>query len=130
LDFNEGAPQGEHNYLHVGRVGSFVPVIDGVGGGVLLRKNGDSYNSVVGTKGHRWKESEIVKSLGLEDQIALAYFYRLMDEAIASIKMYGPITDFIDNWVEESKAENDYPIGFDDAPKELAVATATILRGD
>jgi hypothetical protein len=129
LDFNEGLPEGQHNYIHVGRVGSFVPVIDGVGGGVLLRKNGDSYNCVVGTKGYRWKESEIVKSLGNEDQIALAYFYRLRDEAITSIKMYGPITDFIDNW-KESEENNDYPIGFDDSPKELAVATATILRGE
>ena len=129
LDFNEGLPKDEHNYIHVGKVGSFVPVIDGVGGGVLLRKSGDVYTSVVGTKGYRWKESEIVKSLGNEDQIALAYFYRLMDEAITSIKSHGPITDFIDDWNEE-EASNDFPIGFDDAPKEVAVATATILRGD
>ena len=46
-------------YVHVGRVGSFVPVIDGVGGGLLLRKNGDSYGAVVGTKGYRWKESDV-----------------------------------------------------------------------
>jgi hypothetical protein len=127
LDFNEGLPQGEHNYKHVGRVGSFVPVIDGVGGGVLLRKNGDSYTSVVGTKGHRWKESAIVKSLGNEDQVALSYFYRLMDEAIASIKMYGPITDFVDSYDRIEITNNDYPIGFDDCPKEVAVATGTKL---
>lgn len=129
LDFNEGLPEGEHNYMHVGRVGSFVPVIDGVGGGLLLRKNGDSYNSVVGTKGYRWKESEIVKSLGKEDQIALAYFYRLMDEAITSIKMYGPVEDFVDDW-HEPELDDNYPIGFDDMPQEEAVATATILKGD
>ena len=129
LDFNEGLPEGEHNYMHVGRVGSFVPVIDGVDGGLLLRKNGDSYNSVVGTKGYRWKESEIVKSLGKEDQIALAYFYRLMDEAITSIKMYGPVEDFVDDW-HEPELDDNYPIGFDDMPQEEAVATATILKGD
>ena len=129
LDFNEGLPEGEHNYMHIGRVGSFVPVIDGVGGGLLLRKNGDSYNSVVGTKGYRWKESEIVKSLGKEDQIALAYFYRLIDEAITSIKMYGPVEDFVDDW-HEPELDDNYPIGFDDMPQEEAVATATILKGD
>ena len=115
--------------MHIGRVGSFVPVIDGVGGGLLLRKNGDSYNSVVGTKGYRWKESEIVKSLGKEDQIALAYFYRLIDEAITSIKMYGSVEDFVDDW-HEPELDDNYPIGFDDMPQEEAVATATILKGD
>lgn len=129
LDFNEGLPEGEHNYMHIGKVGSFVPVIDGAGGGSLLRKNGDSYNSVVGTKGYRWKESEIVKSLGNEDQIALAYFYRLMDEAITSIKTYGPVEDFVDDW-KEPELDDNYPIGFDDMPQEEAVATATILKGD
>ena len=129
LDFNEGLPEGEHNYMHIGRVGSFVPVIDGVGGGLLLRKNGESYNAVVGTKGYRWKESAIVKSLGNEDQVALAYFYRLMDEAITSIKMYGPVEDFVDDW-KEPEMDDNYPIGFDDCPKEEAVAVATILKGD
>ena len=84
---------------------------------------------MVGTKGYRWKESEVVKSLGKEDQIALAYFYRLMDEAITSIKMYGPVEDFVDDW-HEPKLDDNYPIGFDDMPQEEAVATATILKGD
>lgn len=128
LDFNEGLPAGEHNYQHVGRVGSFMPVIDGVGGGILLRKSDDRYTSVVGTKGYRWKESEILKSLGNEDQIALSYFYRLMDDAIASIKNYGDIRDFVDSWDEIENIES--PIGFDDCPKETSVAEGTLLRGD
>ena len=129
LDFNEGLPQGEHNYVHIGRVGSFVPVIDGVDGGVLLRKSDESYNAVTGTKGYRWKESEIVKSLENEDQIALSYFYRLMDEAITAIKAYGTIENFVDNW-KEPETEDDALIGFNDAPKMEAVANATILKGD
>lgn len=130
LDFNENLPEGEHNYLHVGRVGSFVPVIDGVDGGILLRKKKDgSYNSIVGAKGYRWKESEIVKSLGNEDEIALAYFYRLMDEAIASIKAHGPIEDFMEDW-DEPKEDYNALIGFDEIPQEEAVANAIILKGD
>lgn len=129
LDFNEGLPEGEHNYVHVGKVGSFVPVIDGVNGGLLLRKNGDSYNAVVGTKGYRWKESEIVKSLGNEDQIALSYFYRLMDDAIASIKAYGELNTFVEGW-DEPERNDEYLIGFDEVPQEEAVANATILKGD
>jgi len=132
LDFNETLPQGEHNYVHVGRVGSFVPVIDGVGGGLLMRKNGDNYTSVVGTKGYRWKESDIVKNLGKEDEIALSYFYRLMDEAISSIKAHSRDEDF-EEFMEDYDANeifNDYPIGFDETPKEAAIATATVLKGD
>ncbi|MDD3288131.1 MAG: DUF5906 domain-containing protein [Alphaproteobacteria bacterium] len=132
LDFNETLPQGEHNYVHVGRVGSFVPVIDGVGGGLLMRKNGANYTSVVGTKGYRWKESDIVKNLGKEDEIALSYFYRLMDEAISSIKAHSRDEDF-EEFMEDYDANeifNDYPIGFDEIPKEAAIATATVLKGD
>ena len=128
LDFNENLPQGEHNYVHIGRVGSFVPVIEGSDGGVLLRKVGDAYNAVVGTKGYRWKESEIVKSLGNEDQVELSYFYRSIEEAITSIKAYGPIEDFVDNWREPDE-EEEYPIGFNDVPQLEAVANATILKG-
>ena len=71
----------------------------------------------------------MLKSLGNEDQIALAYFYRLIDEAVASIKTYGSIADFLEDW-HESESEDDYPIGFDEYPKELAVANATILKGE
>lgn len=128
LDFNEGLPKDEHNYVFIGRVGSFVPVVDGSNGGVLLRKNGDTYGAVVGTKGYRWKESEIVRSLEHEDQIALTYFDRLVDEAIASIKTYGPIESFVDV-LNRAEEEEDYPIGFNDFPRIEAVATATILKG-
>ena len=102
--------------MHVGRVGSFVPVVDGAGGGVLLRKANESYTSVSGTKGYRWKESELVKTLGNEDQIDLSYYYRLVDESIKSIKNYGPLEDFVDNW-KDPEVEEIYPIGFNDVPQ-------------
>lgn len=129
LDFNENLPEGEHKYVHVGRVGSFVPVIDGVGGGVLLRKSGDNYSAVVGTKNYRWKESNIVKTLGKEDQIDLSYFYRLVDDAITSIKSYGDIKTFLDSW-DEPEEENNGLIGFDDCPKESPVAKGILVKGE
>lgn len=128
LDFNEDLEEGLHNYVHVGRVGSFVPVVDGTGGGVLLRKANESYTSVSGAKGYRWKESELVKTLGNEDQIDLSYYYRLVDESIKSIKNYGPLEDFVDNW-KDPEVEEIYPIGFNDVPQLEPVATATILKG-
>ena len=60
--FNESLPEEEHNYVHVGKVGSFVPVVSGADGGLLLRRKDDSYSAVVGSKGYRWKESSIVKA--------------------------------------------------------------------
>lgn len=123
LDFNESLPEGKHNYLHVGKVGSFVPVIDGVGGAVLLRKNGDIYHAVTGSKGYRWKESSLVKNLRQEDQIALSYFYKEIDDALEAIRIYGPLSEFLDDWPDEDD-EKDYPIGFNDAPTLPAVAKA------
>ena len=96
LDFNENLPEGEHYYKHIGRVGSFVPVMPNTGGGLLLRYKDEKYTSVVGTKGHRWKESELVKNLGQEDQIDLLYFNTLVNDAIQTIEKFGPIDDLID----------------------------------
>lgn len=95
LDLNEGLPDGEHNYIFVGKVGLFCPVKDGCGGGILLReaenkKTGEkSYAAVGSTKGYRWMEAEMVKELGKEDCIDRSYYDRMVDDAIAAIGKYG-----------------------------------------
>ena len=92
LDMNEGLPEGEHDYHFIGKAGLFCPVKDGVGGGYLLRDAGDGkFASAEGAKGYRWMEAEMVKNLGLEDQINRDYYNRLVDEAKDDISMY---TDF------------------------------------
>ena len=40
LDKNEDLPEGEHNYIFVGRVGQFCPIVPGAGGALLLREAG------------------------------------------------------------------------------------------
>ena len=65
------------------------------GGGLLLRCKDEKYTSVVGTKGHRWKESELVKNLGQEGQIDLLYFNALVNDAIQTIEKFGSMDDFI-----------------------------------
>lgn len=128
LDFNETLPEGEHYYKHIGRVGSFVPVMPNTGGGLLLRYKDDKYTSVVGTKGHRWKESELVKNLGQEDQIDLLYFNTLVNDAIHTIEKFGPIDDLIDYDLRRTyEKEEEELIGFDDVPQIDAVATAMII---
>ena len=69
LDKNEDLPEGEHNYIFVGRVGQFCPIMPGKGGALLLREAGltdtgeRKYASVTGAKDYRWLESEAVYQL-------------------------------------------------------------------
>ena len=94
LDLNEGLPEGEHNYIFVGRVGQFTPMKAGVGGGELMRVDGDKYSAATGTKGYHWLESETVKQLGLQDSVDISYYRRLVDDAVDSIAKYGDVEWF------------------------------------
>lgn len=84
-----------HNLKFVGRCGLFVPVEYGVGGGNMLRVDGDKIGAVAGTKGYRWLESEDVKKRGLEDRIDKVYFRALIDSAVDHIAEYGDADEFI-----------------------------------
>ena len=90
LDFNENLNEDEHNYQFIGKTGSFVPVVEGSNGGVLLRYvEDDKYSAAVGTKGYRWMESEIVKATDKEQMIDISYYNVLTDEAKDEISQYG-----------------------------------------
>lgn len=103
LDFDEGLPEGEHKYVFVGRVGSFVPVREGCGGGKLYRCKDNKYYYAAGCRGYRWKESEVVLQLEKQDEIDKTYFINLANEAKAAIEQYGDFEAFV-NGVE--KLEN------------------------
>lgn len=102
LDMNEGMSIDEHNYKFVGKVGQFCPVVDGAGGGYLMRQQDvDKYTSVTGTKKpdgtrYRWMESQMVLDLHKEDQIDKSYYNRLCDEAIDTIEKYGDFERFVE----------------------------------
>ena len=100
LDMNENLPEGEHAYKFVGKAGLFCPVIAGEDGGILLRENKDKtkYDSVNGTKGYRWLESELVKDLN--KHIDKEYYISLCNSAIKHIKEFGDYDWFIDNHEE------------------------------
>ena len=89
LDMN---PDGEHDYQFVGRVGQFTPVKQG--GGLLLRKTGDGWNSVSGSKGYRWMESVDAKLLDRKD-IDEGYYISLADNAYKAISKYGDVEWFL-----------------------------------
>lgn len=85
-----GEPE-KHDYKFVGKVGAFCPVKPGLGGGVLLRQNGDKYDAATGSKGYRWVESEIAQTNGM-DIIDYSYYDNLVKTAKDDIGKY-----FIDN---------------------------------
>ncbi len=97
LDKNEGnvVDEVEHNYIFVGRTGSFVPVLPGCGGGILLRRKDGKDYAVTGTKGYRWMEAELVKDMNLEDHIDMGYFENLDESAVAAISKFGDFDWFV-----------------------------------
>lgn len=90
-----------HDYIFIGRVGQFCPIKPGCGGGLLCResvdkKNGEKkYDAATGTKGYRWLESEMVKTLGKEDCIDRSYYDALVDAASTDISKYGDFEWFV-----------------------------------
>lgn len=95
LDMNENLSKGEHNYIFVGKCGAFCPVMDGCNGGELVRQNGDKFDSANGAKGYRWKEYEVVKELGLKNQINRDYYDKRTKAAKAEIENYIPFDLFV-----------------------------------
>ena len=103
LDMNEKLKEGEHNYIFVGRVGQFCPIKAGCGGGELLResKERDKFSAVGGTKEFRWLESEMVKSLGKENDIDREYYKKLVDRAVEDISKLGDFETFVSEGADD-----------------------------
>ena len=125
LDKNEKLPEGEHNYIFVGRVGQFCPIQSGFDGALLMREsavdeNGEkTYAAVTGSKGYRWLESEMVYNLGMEDAIDKRYFDAEVDEAVETISKYGDFEWFAsDDSGEPPWQKPDIP--WDDVQDEAA----------
>lgn len=111
IDKNESLPDGEHNYIFVGRVGQFTPVINGVGGGDLVVKREvvkregiqnvqsiTKYDSVSGASGYKWLESEMIRILypeHPEDIVDRDYYTKLVDAAVEAIDRYGDFEWFV-----------------------------------
>lgn len=95
LDMNEGLSEDQHDYQFVGRVGLFCPISAGYGGGVLYRQSGEKYNAISGTKGYRWLEAEVVRSLKKENHINMDYYDSLLNDAKKTIEKYGDVDEFI-----------------------------------
>lgn len=100
LDFNENLPEDQHRYHFVGKVGQFCPILKGADAGIMYREAKDKdgnvkYDSVAGTKGYRWFESEIVRNLHLEDKIDRSYYDAMCNKAVEAISKYGDYEWFV-----------------------------------
>ena len=84
-----------HNYIFIGRVGSFCPIKPGCGGGLLMREKDGKYYAATGSKGYRWLESEMVQSLGKEDDIDRSYYDNLVNAAADAISEFGDLEWFV-----------------------------------
>lgn len=91
---NEAIAKG-HNYIFIGKVGLFVPVISGKGGGLLMREKDGKYYAVGGSTGYRWMEAETIHD-HLEELVDISYFTEMSTEAIQAIEVYGDFNDFVD----------------------------------
>lgn len=94
---------GERRFI--GRIGRFVPLLPGSGGGTLYRvadvvvtdkETGETCTekrdyAVAGTKGWEWLEAETVKALGLEDKIDRSFHEHLVEQARQSMRDVGYI---------------------------------------
>ena len=85
----------ENNMVFLGRVGRFIPVNDGCGGGLLYRvKDGKRY-SVTGTKSSFWLPVEMFGTEIDPDRIDMHYFQKLADDAVKAIEKFGSFDDFV-----------------------------------
>lgn len=97
-----------HNYVFVGRVGLFTPVVAGSGGGYLYRVQDGRYYAAGGTTGYRFLESEHVKKYGMFDKVDMSYYKRLVDEAVDDISKYGDVEWFLSDAVRDKPVETGF----------------------
>lgn len=91
LDFNgEDTAMAFEDPMHfVGKAGSFCPIKEGRGGGLLMREKDGKFYAAVGTKGYRWLEAEMVEALDKAEDIDKKYFEGLVNDAVDNISKYG-----------------------------------------
>ncbi len=96
LDFNADPLRRTVEMIHVGRTGSFVPVLEG--GGTLLRVKDDKKYAVTGTKGYKWIERDMAANREKVSElfVDMTYFEELRKEAFEAIDYFGPFNKFVE----------------------------------
>jgi len=91
LDFSGKEDPEAKDMVHVGRTGSFVPVMDG--GGILWRINEDKKYAVTGTKGYLWIDRETAKKRDEEGVLVvdMTYFKTLEQKAVDALSQFDEV---------------------------------------
>ena len=89
-----------HNYVFIGRAGQFCPVKKDAGGGILVREQNGKFVSATDAEGYRWLESEMIRSLHMEDSIDRDFYRAKVDNAVAAIEEFGNFDQFISDDLE------------------------------
>jgi hypothetical protein len=91
-DHEKGETLVYRDMRHLGRTGRFVPVTEG--GGTIYRVKDDKYYAVTGTKGYKWMDAEVAKTLP-DVKIDMSYFEKLANDAIKTIEQFGSFEEFV-----------------------------------
>jgi len=91
-EHEKGEDLDHRSMRHLGRTGRFVPVLEA--GGTLYRVKDDKYYAVAGTKGYKWIDAEIAKTLP-DLKIDMSYFEKLKIEAIKAIEAFGSFQELV-----------------------------------
>jgi CBS domain-containing protein len=68
----------------------------------IVDKDGNlKYYAVTGSKGYKWLESEMVRTLNKEDDIDTSYYAAMVDTAIDTISKYGDFEWFVSDDTSE-----------------------------
>ena len=74
----------------------------------MYRDKDGKYYAATGSKGYRWLESEMVKTLSKENDIDRSYYDKLVNDAIETISQYGDFEWFVSDDPYISKDKCDY----------------------
>lgn len=86
-----------HDYRFVGKVGSFIPMIQGIGAAEMVCISDNKYapSSPSGSKDYLWLETEVVLASEKQDYVDKTYYRKLVDDAIDAISQYGDYEWFV-----------------------------------
>lgn len=85
-----------HDYVFIGKVGLFIPVKPGSGGGYLKREKDGIYYAVGGSSGYRWLEADRCADRAAE-LIDMRYFDEMSEDAVNAVNEYGDFASFVDD---------------------------------
>ena len=74
-----------HDYHFIGKIGKFVPIKPGCGGGILLRQNGTKFANATGASGYYWIDADRVDPENYISVVDTSYHMNEVNKAVDAI---------------------------------------------